>query len=86
VTISNNGVFTITATKTRDARSRHSNSFAVSRVFYVSPNGNDTTGNGTVAQPFRTIGKGVTTAITADTVRVWGGTYIGPVDLNKSWR
>jgi len=52
-------------------------------VYYVATNGSDA-GNGTLAQPFRTIGKGLAAARPGDTVMVRGGMYTEKVTFPKS--
>jgi len=51
---------------------------------YVSTTGSDVTGDGTAAYPFATIQKGVSTAVSGDTVIVLPGTYVGVVSITKS--
>jgi len=51
-------------------------------TYYVATTGNDTN-SGTLAQPFRTVGKGTATAATGDTVQVAGGTYSEHVAWNN---
>jgi hypothetical protein len=51
---------------------------------YVSTSGSDVTGDGTLANPFATIQKGVTSAVSGDTVMVLPGTYVGVVNVTKS--
>jgi hypothetical protein len=74
------------ATASGKLASAFSNEVTVSvlTAIYVSTSGNDTTGDGTVTKPFRTIGKGVTTAVAGDTVFVLAGTYTGPINVDKS--
>ncbi len=43
--------------------------------FIVSPSGSDTTGDGSLAAPFQTIGKAVSQVYPSDTVQVRAGTY-----------
>ncbi|MBN2018660.1 MAG: right-handed parallel beta-helix repeat-containing protein [Sedimentisphaerales bacterium] len=45
-------------------------------TYYVSPTGNDTTGNGSIGNPWKTIPKAVTMAVAGDTIYVRGGTHI----------
>lgn len=47
----------------------------VSHIVYVSPTGNDTTGDGSQGNPYQTIMKGVTAAKTDDVVALADGTY-----------
>jgi hypothetical protein len=84
VTISNAGVFTLTATKATTLETGTTAPFTVSRIYYVSTSGNDVTGDGTIATPFLTIGKGVTTASSGDTVIALAGTYVEAVNVTKS--
>ena len=53
-------------------------------TFYVSTTGNDTTGNGSVGSPYRTITKGYSVTNPGDTVFVRGGTYAEKVLMNRS--
>jgi len=43
--------------------------------YYVATSGNDTTGNGTIGSPFRTIQKAANTAVAGDNVVIRAGTY-----------
>jgi|GEM_PF-283760 len=54
--------------------------------YFVDPNGNDTTGNGTIGSPFKTITKGVSTAVAGDTIYLRGGThtYTTTISISKS--
>ncbi|MBK7091203.1 MAG: hypothetical protein IPH59_05710 [bacterium] len=54
-------------------------STAYATKVYVSPGGNDTSGNGTIASPYRTIPKGIAEASTGDTVFALPGTYTGSI-------
>ena len=45
------------------------------RTFYVSPTGNDTTGDGTKEKPFGTIGKGVGGCVDGDTIVLMKGRH-----------
>jgi hypothetical protein len=47
-----------------------------SSTYYVDPNGNDTSGNGSIGNPWKTIPKAVTAAVAGDTIYVRGGTYV----------
>jgi hypothetical protein len=44
-------------------------------TIYVSTSGNDSTGDGSAGNPYRTIGKGISMAVIGDTVSVDAGTY-----------
>ena len=48
---------------------------------YVATTGNDTTGNGTIGNPYKTITKGFSVAVAGDTIQVRGGTYRETVAL-----
>jgi hypothetical protein len=48
---------------------------AAAADYYVAPDGNDTTGNGTMGMPFATVGRGQTAASAGDTVFIRGGVY-----------
>jgi len=48
---------------------------AFATSIYLSPTGNDTTGNGTISSPYRTLTKAATVAVAGDTVYARGGTY-----------
>ncbi len=48
---------------------------AAGNTYYVSVNGNDTTGNGSLANPWKTIGKAASIATAGDTVKIRAGTY-----------
>jgi hypothetical protein len=49
---------------------------AFSSTYFVDPNGNDTTGNGTIGNPWKTIGKALSVPIVAgDTIYMRAGTY-----------
>ena len=43
--------------------------------YYIAPTGNDTTGTGTLALPYRTIMKAQNYVVAGDTVFLRGGTY-----------
>jgi hypothetical protein len=53
-------------------------------VFYVATDGDDTN-QGTLEQPFRTIGRGVNAAASGDTVVLRNGTYSGQGNTNLTW-
>lgn len=44
-------------------------------TYYVATTGSDTTGNGTIGLPYRTITKGVSVMVSGDTLYIRGGTY-----------
>ena len=52
-------------------------------TIFVSNNGNDESGNGSVDEPFLTIQKGIDEANTADTVMVLNGIYTGGLNINN---
>jgi hypothetical protein len=52
-----------------------SGSLCFSAEIFVSPSGNDTTGNGSIGTPYLTIGKGISVMSTGDTLNIRGGTY-----------
>lgn len=54
-------------------------------IFYVATNGNDTTGNGSLAAPWRTIGHAITQVPDGSTILVRPGTYTGRVNLIGSF-
>lgn len=59
--------------------------YAISAVIYVDGiNGNDTTGDGSQAYPYKTIHKGVNVAFSGDTVIVFDGVYAGNIVISKS--
>ena len=53
-------------------------------AYYVSTIGSDTTGNGSVGSPYRTITKGYSVSNPGDTIFVRGGTYAEKVWMNRS--
>ena len=52
-------------------------SFASTSPKYVSTTGSDTTGTGTLANPWKTIAKGISTMVSGETLIVKSGTYTG---------
>lgn len=57
---------------------------AATRTFFVDPSGSDTTGTGTQAKPWQTIGKSVTQAIAGDLVLIGPGTYAETITIEKT--
>ncbi len=57
-------------------------SITVGNDIYVSPTGNDTTGDGSYAKPYRTIAKGISMVYPEGTVRIANGTYTGTGNVN----
>jgi hypothetical protein len=53
-------------------------------TIFVATTGNDTTGNGSAAMPYKTIQKGVSTMASGDTVVVKPGTYVGKQNFINS--
>jgi hypothetical protein len=51
----------------------------------VATNGNDTTGNGSLSQPYKTINKGLQMSVNGDAVRLRGGTYSGAGNRNVNF-
>jgi len=47
---------------------------------YIAPTGNDTTGNGSISNPYRTLAKASSVAVAGDTVYARGGTYLATKD------
>jgi len=45
-------------------------------TYYLDPNGNDTTGNGSIGNPWFTITKAVTAMAAGDTTYLRGGRYL----------
>ncbi|WP_082615459.1 fibronectin type III domain-containing protein [Acidovorax sp. Root267] len=52
-----------------------------SGFYFVSPTGNDSTGTGTLASPWKTISHALTKGATGDTLYVRGGSYTGGFDF-----
>lgn len=46
-----------------------------SGIIYISPTGNDTTGDGSIGNPYKKISKAVSVVSPGDTIRARGGTY-----------
>ncbi len=57
---------------------------AFSQTIYVSPSGNDVSGNGTIGNPYRTITQGIAVAPIGNTIELGAGTYNELVVINKS--
>ncbi|MFZ4621636.1 MAG: right-handed parallel beta-helix repeat-containing protein, partial [Bacteroidota bacterium] len=55
-------------------------------VYYISPSGNDTTGDGSSLKPFLSVQKGIDLAYPGDTVYLRGGVYpiVSRINVNKS--
>jgi hypothetical protein len=55
-------------------------------TYYIDPNGNDTTGDGSIGSPWQTIPKAVTAASAGDTIYLRGGThnYSATITLSTS--
>lgn len=53
-------------------------------TYYVSTTGDDTTGTGSISNPWRTIQKAADTMVAGDTCIIRGGTYRETVTLSKS--
>jgi hypothetical protein len=49
--------------------------FLPAKNLFVAPDGNDTTGNGSISAPYATIMKAHQTVVAGDTVFLRGGTY-----------
>ncbi len=54
------------------------------RTYYVAPSGNDTSGDGSQGNPWKTIQKGVNSLAAGDTLYLRGGTYHETVAVAKS--
>ena len=85
------GEYTITVTAFISGDSDESNNSQSSKIelirtepwtIHVSTTGDDTTGDGTAGNPYRTIQKGIDTAIDGDTVLVADGMYTGAGNVN----
>jgi hypothetical protein len=53
-------------------------------IFFVSPDGSDSDGDGTFERPWRTISKGVANLSGWDTLYIRGGTYVEQVTIHRS--
>ena len=52
-------------------------------IFYISPSGNDVSGNGTMANPWKTLKKATSTVTTSgDVIHVMAGTYVETSESN----
>jgi len=49
---------------------------AFSKDIFVATNGNDTTGDGTIAKPYATLGKATSVAVAGDNIYLRAGTYV----------
>jgi len=56
----------------------------IPRILYVAKYGNDSSGNGSAAHPYLTIGKAMEEANDTDTIRVFEGVYEENVVVNRS--
>mgnify|MGYP001239155454 CR=1 FL=1 len=57
---------------------------ATGKTYYLSPSGNDNTGNGSSANPWRTVVKAQNSINSGDTVILKNGTYPGYITLSKA--
>jgi len=57
---------------------------AATRTLYVSPSGSDSTGTGTQAKPWKTIGKSITQAVAGDLILISPGTYAESLTIEKT--
>ena len=53
-------------------------------IFFVSPDGSDTNGDGTFENPWKTIGKGLSNPYSWNTLYIRGGTYVEQITINRS--
>lgn len=58
--------------------------FASTQPKYVATTGNDTTGNGTSANPWKTIAKGISSMVGGETLIVKNGTYTGTTNFIRN--
>lgn len=56
---------------------------AATRKFYVDPSGSDTTGAGSSAKPWKTIGKAVDAVVAGDLVLINPGTYAETITIEE---
>ncbi|MDI6723994.1 MAG: hypothetical protein QMD61_05055 [Methanobacterium sp.] len=75
----NSGIATVNATV--DGVNVSTN-ITVGTDIYVSPTGNDTTGDGSQGNPYKTIAKGISMVSPGGTVHVANGTYTGTGNVN----
>jgi hypothetical protein len=59
-------------------------SVSVAKDIYVATNGNDTNGNGTISNPYKTFNKAVSVMIPGDVCIIRGGTYREELNINKN--
>ena len=52
-------------------------------TYYVATNGNDSWGNGSINQPFKSVQRAINLMVPGDTVIIRGGTYQGRADINS---
>lgn len=52
-------------------------------TYYISPSGNDTTGNGSLATPWQTISKAISSSTAGDTINLAAGSYTWPSSLTS---
>lgn len=57
---------------------------SIGATFYVRTNGNDSTGDGSTGNPWRTLSRGVTGASSGDTIMVGSGDFAEHTAVNKS--
>ncbi len=55
--------------------------FSHAQQYYISPTGNDATGNGSQASPWKTLSK-ATSTVSSGVIRILAGTYVETVQLN----
>jgi len=54
---------------------------ALAATYYISPSGNDSTGNGTTSNPWATVSKGCKSMASNDTLILKDGTYVGASNM-----
>jgi hypothetical protein len=52
-------------------------------IYYVSTSGNDSTGDGSIGNPYATITRAITRSVNGDVIEIAAGTYTGNFDVNK---